>query len=48
MPKNKLELINQVMKIWDDIDDNLIETLALSVEKRLEAVIRVGGRQTKY
>ncbi len=48
MPKNKVELTNQIMQIWDEIDENLIVSLALSVEKRLEAVIKVGGRQTKY
>ena len=48
MPKDKVALINQIMEIWDEVDDKLLENLAQSVERRLDSVIRLGGRQTKY
>ena len=48
MPRDKVDLINQLMNIWDELDEDLFKNLAESVERRLDAVIRLGGRQTKY
>ena len=46
--KTKNELIEQVFKIWNEIDTSLLESLTDSIENRLREVIRLEGRSTKY
>lgn len=48
IPKTKMELIDQVFEIWQEIDENLLDSLSDSIENRLKEVIRLGGRPTKY
>jgi transposase len=48
VPRSKRELIEQILTIWDSLDVKLLESLVDSFERRLEAVIKLGGRPTKY
>ena len=48
IPANKDELIEQIFKVWDAVDEEIVGNLANSVQKRLEEVIRLSGRPTKY
>jgi len=47
-PKSKQELIEQVFRIWEEIDQDLVETLSESIEHRLEQCIKLKGKYTKY
>jgi transposase len=47
-PQSKEDLIEQVFKIWEDLDENLLQKLGKSMEKRLNEVLRLSGRSTKY
>lgn len=42
------EIENEIIRHWQNIDNNLIRKLILSFKKRLEMTIRVGGNITKY
>ena len=46
--KSKIELVEQVFEIWEEIDGELLDSLSDSIENRLREVIRLGGRPTKY
>jgi transposase len=48
IPLNRLELIEQVFQIWEEIDEELIGSLTNSIENRLREVIRLKGKPTKY
>ena len=48
IPATKYDLIEQIFTIWEEIDLELCQKLAKSVKKRLEEVIRLNGRPTKY
>ena len=48
IPKSKIELVEQVFEIWEEIDGELLDSLSDSIENRLREVIRLGGRPTKY
>ena len=48
IPKTKIELIDQVFQVWEEIDKNLLDSLSDSIETRLREVIRLGGKPTKY
>lgn len=47
-PTTKIELVDQIFEIWNEVDEELCETLAESIENRLKEVIRLGGQPTKY
>ena len=48
IPRTKEELIEQMFAIWEEIDQELLDTLVDSIENRLKEVVRLGGRTTKY
>jgi transposase len=48
IPTSKAMLINQIMDIWDNLEADLIETLAASIKNRLKEVVRLKGKATKY
>jgi transposase len=48
IPRTKNELIEQVFEIWEELDDELIDTLADSAVRRLLQCIEAKGRHTKY
>ena len=43
MPKNKMELQNIVMNLWDDIDQSLLERLAKHFKANCRMVIELKG-----
>ena len=47
-PHTKVDLIEQIFQIWEEVDGDLLANLANSVEKRLREVVRMEGRPTKY
>ena len=47
-PKSKAQLIEQVMSIWDEFDQELIQNLAKSISNRLKEVSKVKGNYTSY
>lgn len=47
-PATKEELIEQIFEIWEEIDISLIESLNRSIKNRLEEVLRLQGRATRY
>ena len=47
-PATKSDLIDQVMDIWETCEDELLQKLAESIEKRLQLVIDNKGAQSKY
>ena len=48
VPKSKEELIDQIFDIWDNIEPELIEKLADSANKRINAVLKLKGKVSKY
>lgn len=48
VPRSKNELIEQIFEIWDNLQPNLAQNLALSGQKRCQWVRENGGRMTKY
>ena len=48
LPKTKAELIEQIFDIWDNIDPKLAETLANSANKRINMVLKLKGKVSKY
>jgi hypothetical protein len=48
VPKTKEDLINQTFTIWEALDPGLAQTLARSVPRRLEVVVKSKGGSTKY
>ena len=47
-PSSKAELVSQVFKIWEEIDQNLVSVLADSANRRLKECIRLKGAISKY
>lgn len=47
-PKNRDELIEQVFSIWEELDDEWFIPYARSVGRRVEAVLKAKGGNTKY
>ncbi len=47
-PKNKNELWERVQKIWTELLNGFLQKLYESMPKRMQAVIRNKGRNTKY
>ena len=47
-PTSRQELIDQVYKIWSEIDSDLRKNLADSAINRLKECLRRNGKQTKY
>ncbi len=47
-PKNKVDLVDQIFTIWEELDQELLGRLARSIEKRLKECLRLDGRSTKY
>ena len=48
VPKTREELIEQIFDIWNSIDEELIEKLANSINKRVLAVLKAKGKVTMY
>jgi len=46
-PTSKDELIDQVMSVWDELNPELLDTLAESITSRLSLCLRLDGRNTK-
>ena len=47
-PKTKTELIQQIFDIWDFIELKFVETLADSANKRINLVLKLKGKVSKY
>jgi transposase len=47
-PTTKVELIDQIFSVWNDINVELCETLSDSVVRRLDACLKANGMSTKY
>jgi len=48
LPRDKEELITQIFDIWDNIKPELVETLANSANSRINAVLKLKGKVSKY
>jgi transposase len=48
VPKSKNELITQIFDIWDNIEMELVHNLANSANKRINAVLKLKGKVSKY
>ena len=51
LPKNqdaKDRLVRVAIAVWEDFEEDLLQRLAESLERRLEAVIAADGWYTKY
>lgn len=48
VPRTKEELIDQIFEIWNDIEPGLIQNLANSANKRVNEVLKLKGKVTKY
>ena len=48
VPKTKHDLIEQIFDIWDNIEDSIIENLANSANKRVNEVLKLKGKVSKY
>ena len=48
LPKSKSDLIEQIFDIWDNIEPKLVENLADSANKRVNAVLKLKGKVSKY
>ncbi len=47
-PKTKHDLIDQIFDIWDNIEDSIIQNLANSANKRVNEVLKLKGKVSKY
>ena len=47
-PKTKTELIDQIFDIWENIETKLVEKLADSANTRVNAVLKLKGKVSKY
>lgn len=47
-PKTKVEIIDQIFDIWDNIEPELVSKLADSANRRVSEVLRLNGRVSKY
>ena len=47
-PKTLVELKNTLEEIWNGIEQSFIQRLIDSMPDRIEALVKVGGKQTKY
>jgi hypothetical protein len=48
MPTNREELIDPIFTIWDELEIEVVESCIENMERRLNEVIRMKGRATKY
>jgi transposase len=48
LPKTKAELITQIFDRWDNIEPELVEKLADSANKRVNKVLKLKGKVSKY
>jgi transposase len=48
LPKTKAELIEQIFDIWDNIEPELVGKLADSANKRVNKVLKLKGKVSKY
>jgi transposase len=48
LPKTKAELIEQIFDIWDNIEQKMVENLANSANKRINKVLKMKGKVSKY
>lgn len=47
-PKSKTELIEQIFDIWDNIEPTIVSNLANSANKRVNKVLKLKGKVSKY
>ena len=48
VPKTKHDLIEQIFDIWDNIEDSIIKNLANNANKRVNEVLKLKGKVSKY
>ena len=48
LPKSRNEIIDQIFDIWDNIEPSLVENLANSANKRINLVLKLKGKVSKY
>ena len=48
IPRSKNDLIEQVFSIWEELDQELLKTLAESVKNRLRLILKSKGKITRY
>jgi transposase len=48
LPKTKAELIEQIFDIWDNIEQELAENLSNNANKRVNKVLKLKGKVSKY
>ena len=48
MPATRIALIDQIFDIWDNIEPEVIDNLAQSANRRIEAVLKAKGNVAKY
>ena len=47
-PKNIPALKDALLKIWDEMDQSVIQHLISSMPNRVSALVSAGGKSTKY
>ncbi len=48
IPKTKRELVDQIFDIWDNIEEKIVANLANSANKRVNEVLKLKGKVSKY
>jgi transposase len=48
LPQTKAELIEQIFDIWDNIEPELVEKFANSANTRVNMVLKLKGKVSKY
>ena len=48
VPKTKTDLIDQIFEIWDNIEQEVVDKLADSANTRINVVLNLNGKVSKY
>jgi len=48
VPKTKTDLIDQIFEIWDNIEQEVVDTLVDSANTRINVVLNLNGKVSKY
>ena len=48
LPRGKADIIEQIFNIWDNIEPELVQKLANSANKRINEVLKLKGKVSKY